>query len=261
MATQPQSGIVQLGSLVEQLLKIGGLFYAAGFLVILLHTARFNVPVIEALHFQNILAGWPVGAIATLAYLSRSVIAWPLPPPGNSRHKTNWKLGLLIVGLQLVGLLAIWFVIRPFMQGQSLYLRIVITISALALGNCVSLFQARTNRFSTGISVFRSIVIVLAFFLLAAVYTIWLYPRIPQSFGGGRPAQVRLFFKAPERSLLDASGPSDDHDTAPETVYLYYRTSDFMLVSKEQSSEKPLVQIPLDQIHALVWLQSHSMLH
>jgi hypothetical protein len=86
--------------------------------------------------------------------------------------------------------------------------------------------------------------------------------NVPQTLGGGRPVQVRLCVKSPElNALLGGSTTSDGQAIASDPVYLYYRTSDYLLISKDQNSDQPLIQMSMDEIRAVVWLQSRSESH
>ena len=51
---------------ISELLKLGGVAYAIGFAVIMVHTARLNAPVVEAFQFQNILGGCRSGCLCAL---------------------------------------------------------------------------------------------------------------------------------------------------------------------------------------------------
>ena len=94
---------------------------------------------------------------------------------------------------------------------------------------------------------------------LAGGYAWFFYPHLPQSFGGGRPEKVTLYIKPGELPLLlGTAGTANDRVSESFPAYVYYRTSNYLLISKDQNADQPLVQIPLDLVRAIAWMDSRS---
>jgi len=240
--------------LIDGAIKLGGFLYVLGFVVIMLHTSSLHIPVVEALQFQNVLAGWPIGLAIWAAFK-----LWPWMRRAVKPAIVN-TTGILIVG---GGLLLAVLIVRAellvFARGLSIYANIVL-FSAIFFAANVSFLYAAYNQNSERLKPFFRASCVYSLIAFAVVaYAILTYPKMPQSIGGGRPQQVRLYLDSAElRDLLGESGRADRQAIESDPVYLYYRTSDYVLVSRDANSDQPLIQIPSGQVRAVVWLQSHS---
>lgn len=242
---------------IDGALKLGGFLYVLGFVVIMVHTSSLHVPVVEALQFQNILAGWPIGLAIWLAYR-----LWPWARRA-VRPEAISTTGLLILG---GGLLLSAIIVRVellvFVTGLSIYANILLFSAIFFLVSVGFLYFAYDQRRERMKPLFRASCVYSLVAFLVLAYAILAYPRMSQSIGGGRPQQVGLYLDSAELAgVLGASTGSDSKLPAPASVYLYYRTGSYLLVSTDQNSERPLIEVPASQVRTIVWLESRSKPH
>jgi hypothetical protein len=270
-AKQESAGADLLPRFVLDALKLGGIFYVVGFLVIMVHTNSLRVPVVEAFHFQNILAGAPIGGAICVFYLLYQLRAWlkgPIVSGGEEALKETvaWSLiiiltELLLIPVMLLELRFTWLMeVRTYIgRNFSNYENVILMAGILVSFNICLLVAAYVQKFERGQAVSKVLLAFSLGVLLVIGYTILGYPKLPQSLGGGRPVKVRLYFKSDELSpLLGGSTACEKQAIATGPVYLYYRTSGYLLVSKDLNSDCPLIQVPTDQVRAVEWLESHS---
>jgi hypothetical protein len=233
---------------------LGGFLYVLGFAVIMVHTSSLHIPVVEALQVQNILAGWPIGLALWLVFK-----LWPWVRRAAKPAAVN-KTGVLIVaGGLLVSVLIVRAELLVFARGLSVYSNILLFSGIFFAANLSFLYSAYNQKSELMKSFFRATCVYSLVLFLVLAYAILGYPNMPQTIGGGRPEQIRLYFHTAELSpLLGGSTGSDQETTASDPVYLYYRTNSYILISKDKNSDQPLIQVPTDQVRAVVWLQSHS---
>jgi hypothetical protein len=250
--------------------KLAGLAYAIGFTVILVHTARLNSPVVDAFQFQNILAGLPVWLLLCIGLwlwprLAGSVTKEVMAGFKNPRRAiafaalgfclsvaATWGEILLFLrssgpagiratmGLNLIFICAIFTILFASIAGQALW----------------SWRGVQTESRRSFTALFVLLTVYSGFVTLVLSYAIYLYPLVPQSVGGGHPVQVRLYYKDSSLSpLLGGTHIAGEESQASDVVSLYYRTSSYLLI--RSSKDQVLLQIPMEQIHTIVWLESH----
>jgi cytochrome bd-type quinol oxidase subunit 2 len=248
----------QLAQRFVELLKLGGVAYVIGFVVIMVHTASLNAPVVEAFQFQNIIAGLPVGVPLYIA-----IWLWPrlVRPIDASKTRMSMHDKIVVATCVVAGVAACyaitrWGAGRSFSTSES-----VLWISAFQFLICACIFALSLREWKEADEKPKAIIEMMCiysgviFFVLA--YAVFGYPKWPQSMGGGHPAQVRLYYKEHGlSSLLGGGNGTGEQAAASDPVYLYYRTASYLLVSKVQG--QPLIQVPMEQVVAVVWIESRS---
>jgi len=241
------------GGPLARLAQLGAFFYVLGFIVIMVNTSGLNIPVIEALRIQSILAGLPIGLVIILVFL-----LWPKLFVLAGGRETITKFVILTT----VALLA-----TPLILGEvgllfgrfSIWGNELLTVGILVALSISFYISAHDMKFERGKAFAKTLGVYSLLMFLVVLYGTAGYPNVPQSVGGGHPAKVRLYLKNGEiAALLGGATASNENASVSGTVYLYYRTSDFLLISKEQKTDQPLIQIPMEQVHAVVWLESRS---
>jgi hypothetical protein len=248
---------------ISEFLKLLAAAYGIGFAVIMVHTIRLNGPVIEALQFQNIIAGLPVWAV-----VFGGIWFWPMMKRSivkesqGKQFLDKWDISLIIFVV-----ISIWplysmlkFFVGRMVLGRTLSLSedvflLFVTIFLAMLSILVSAYR------SQGQLKWKAMLrLSFAYSGLAVMivgYAIFAYPFLPQSFGGGKPQQVKLYFKDRDVAAVLGGQPSQGAETElSKQVYLYYRTSSFLLVSKAKG--QPLTEVPMDQVRSVVWLESRA---
>jgi hypothetical protein len=251
---------ISLQSLVGKFVALTGLAYGVGFAVIMTHTAKLNVPVVEALQWQNIVAGSPIWLLICVG-----VWSWP----GFVRRimgdritlSDSLRKGLTTVAVSLGVLLpgALWAGAKTPARDLPASL-IVLGLSGIVFIFTITMVvQAQRIRWQDpGVRpLFQLICFWSGFVCFVIAYALFIYPEIPQSLGGGHPVRVRLLVK--DREVANQLSQEDGQASSggePDVVLLYYRTSSYLLVSRFEN--RPLIQVPTDQIRAIVWLESRS---
>jgi hypothetical protein len=242
-------------------LKFGGVAYAAGFVVIMVHTARLDAPVVEALEFQNVVAGLPVLLLLGIAIWLTPWLLRPLTSSDSPKIAIS-KTRIFVAGcLLLAAVIGIYFELRAVLHWQPSTSDNWLVLSALVFISSVSMF-AQAYQENIRISdrlraVLRAMSVYSGVILLVLGYAILGYPKVPQGMGGGHSVRVTLYFKDPPLALLlGGSAAAGQQPNASGPLDLYYRTGTYLLLAKAQSHR--LIQVPTDQVLAVEWLDSNS---
>ncbi len=249
---------LSLQSLFGKFLALAGLAYGVGFTVILTRTATMGAPVIEPFQAQTVIAGWPIWLLICVGvWLSPEWIRRIMA--GRYALSSSIKQGLITTAIS-VGILipgAIWAGERTSAR-QWPFAVILLSLSGVAFGLTITfVVQARNIKWKDpGVRpLFSLICFWFGFVFFVVLYALLVYPRLPQSYGGGRPEQVRIILKNREvASLISPQPPTTAIESGTEQVLLYYRTSAYLLVSRTENHT--LIQIPADQVQAIIWLES-----
>ena len=245
---------------VSELIKLAGSAYAIGFVVIMTHTARLHAPVVEALEFQNFVAGLPVWLPMGLG-----IWLWPRLIRRLHAHHEGLELSNLAFLFLFIGVVfgtgaayaAIRFIAgRSFSTSENIVL-ISAGVFACILSILVQILRSRRLRSSPSAMLLITISVYSGIITLILAYAILGYPRMPQSIGGGAPVRVKLYSK--EGGMREALGesPAPPNQNPPsDPVLLYYRTSSYLLILPKEGGT--LIQISMDQIRAVDWLDSRS---
>jgi hypothetical protein len=258
-------------SRIKELIELASAAYAIGFIVIMVHTARLNGPVVEAFQFQNIIAGLPVWIP-----LGVGIWLWPrLRRPTAKGETITIKMSepafIILVVSVIVGAALVYFELSVIFGGNLSISESLVLISGSVFATVLSIFfqgyrqeSFRTGRFQ---AIVKLVCVYSGAVFLVVGYAIFGYPRMPQSIGGGHPVPVKIVLK--DRALIPllsqpsgagsaAAAPSgsDEQGVTSDQVYLFYRTGSYLLVSR--GNNQPLVQIPTDQVHAVLWVDSRA---
>jgi hypothetical protein len=220
-----------LGSLRDGFLVTAAIFYFAGYVVWAINAYRNNLGLLPALEFQYLIAGAPPVLIISALYflflggklLVRQLGNWIGPDPRGVKLYLCWFMLVLGVG-------AVVFIMMPATKWfesaypHSRYKPWLTIISALIIVVSYPFVSQLTNAAETQIqakassefsarelaNAFRSLFFFLAgvflrllalmyafmFFIglgaVALIYSVELYPKIPQEFGGARPYCAQL---------------------------------------------------------------------
>lgn len=252
--------LASLSSVLDQGIKLVGLAYGIGFVVIMTHTARLNAPVVEALQFQNIVAGLPVWVLVLILLWLWRDYSEKLRYRQESQVRSI-RTAVLIVVTSLAVLLFVVFRTIKALSGTNLSgsLTVLITSGVMFLFTLVMMIQAiREDNFQDPRvrPFFEVLCIWSGAVFLTVSYALFLYPIIPQSWGGGHPTQVQLTLKDPEvAALLNKPQIEPAPPEHNANVDLYYRSSSYLLVS---NYENHLVHVPMDEVRGIVWMESTS---
>lgn len=237
---------------VEQVITWASISYAAGFFIVLLHTWRLGLPVLDLVQAVYVWIGIPLAVFAYFAnelwrYFrgrleihtaalrsSLSESAWPRNIDARVILNVIEKAGPFVlpgfVTLRLLELALSYA--REKLSSQSSY------------GKSALRFFDLLFRISTGISAFFTLLSLIAGAAIVAgilIAYVWIvYPRVPQSLGGGAPARVRLVLDvtkvSPDFSRVAGLGATWNKDGPPiltSELQLLYKTADgFWLVSE-----------------------------
>jgi hypothetical protein len=246
---------------VNEWLKLAGAAYAIGFIVIMVHTARLNSPVVEAFEFQNIIAGLPIWILLCIGLL-----AWPKLRQdiafGSADRGSKATLVAVLLSLPCLVLLIFrqlrWIGAQLSTTDRVLLIFPIIFFATLLL----AFLTAQSDWKSPIASSFKALMLLLSVYAgalsLIIAYAVYEYPRIPQSFGGGKPAQIRVFYKDHGLTPILGGAPAEGEQAQPsDPVALYYRTKSYLLVKTPK--DPSLIQIPMDQVRSIVWLESREL--
>ncbi|HEX4963810.1 MAG TPA: hypothetical protein VF173_23495 [Thermoanaerobaculia bacterium] len=195
-------------ALAEKLIAWASVAYGFGFAVVLLHTARLGVPVLELVKPIYILIGLPM---AILAFFSRQILKWLRAEAVANRDELvaalreqhilesdpqkdviekvirslsramPWYFPAKALGKALGRLLQRAHVGQDAASGRSLF-------SMRILDRYVRLLEgaAALNRLT------KLAMLVAVSGLLLYLYVWEIYPKMPMAYGGGAPASVQL---------------------------------------------------------------------
>jgi hypothetical protein len=251
---------ISLQSLFGKFLALAGLAYGVGFTVILTHTATLHAPLIEPFQAQTIIAGLPIWLLICVG-----VWSWPefmhRIMGGRKSLSDSVKGGLITTAICLTFLIpgAIWIGAKTPARNWPLGV-ILFGLSGLAFALTITfVVQARNIKWNDpGVPpLFNLICFWCGFVFFVIGYALLIYPKIPQSLGGGHPARVRILLKDKEvGNLLAPDTGTPNSGSEPGSVLLYYRAGSYLLVSRGEN--EPLVQLPADQVRAVEWLDSQA---
>jgi hypothetical protein len=240
-------------SVVEQVITWASVSYAAGFFIVLLHTWRLGLPVLDLVQAVYVWIGIP---LAVFAFFANQL--WQYFRERLERHTAVLRASLkdtpLPKSLDAAEVLNVIAAVGPLVLPGFLTLRLFEVIvnhvkARIAAGADFGQFGKSIGRFLhlgfrlwVGIEAFFTLlVLALGAAIVSGVLIayVWLvYPRLPQSLGGGAPARVRLVLDAtkisPDFSSIAGLGASWNKDGPPaltSELQLLYKTADgFWLV-------------------------------
>lgn len=205
-------------ALAERLIAWASIAYGCGFLIVLIHTARLGVPVLELVKPVYILIGLP---LAALGYFSRQIVSWIRATALASRDEVVSALREPYISSKDEQSVNVDKFLQAFSQAVPWYfsVRPLAGVSSWLLHRVLDREQPHPDRLAawTGfldrnarillfyaalIRLLNRLILIAAIGLVLGLYVWDVYPKLPLAYGGGAPMNVRL--------LLDTSKlPSD----------------------------------------------------
>lgn len=197
----------------------------SGFIIVNSYLAR-----ITDIHGYNVSTGQYFGAgIGFFISVTLGVIAVRAGIPFISRRIYKPERSPLFHGvlfLCLIALIAAMFVF--FADGRLTPVEGVVIFVLVFMESVIAYsITNRSNRFDKLISVYFSFVIILAF---VAIYSDYVYPNLPRSMGGGRPATIILVLKEGNFLPSFALSPGDINPNNTNSLMLLAELTDGLLV-------------------------------
>lgn len=234
---------------VEQVITWASISYAAGFFIILLHTWRLGLPVLDLVQAVYVWIGVPLTLFLYFANKPWRYFRGRLET-ASARLRDSLRRGPLQEQINAGTIGDVIAIVGPFVVSSFL------AFSLLESINWTKLFsEARYGRavvrFSRWVfrvwAVISALLTLLSLIVAAAIVVgilmayVWIvYPRLPQSLGGGAPVRVRIVLDvakiSPDFSTVAGLGVSWNKDGPPvltSELQLLYKTADgFWLVSE-----------------------------
>lgn len=267
--------------LVKQVVSWGSIAYALGFLVVMLHTWRLGLPVIELIHPIFIWIGLP---LATIAFFYRQISAAFHRSSSEiaTEAKTGWSLAVdaksqadadLIA--EAIGSLRAFDGFFSLGIGDTLARTAAPLIQQVLSNSLAEIKSKNLNDYELRKRQFRRILgwarLTIAIFRMLNVagyalllgislyvYVWELYPQIPQTLGGGKSRMVSLVVEqgslpaTPSASAAPsaASVPSAEKATEMLSATLLYMTKDAYYI---RSKDGRTLSIKADAVKSVVW--------
>jgi hypothetical protein len=253
----------------DQYLKLAAIPYTFGFLTIMFHTAQYGFPVVQVLQPLNF---W-VGAIPTVLFVAawKGITFMVSFPWGNRLEKVAIRLGsrrteivkdILLVGLVLLQVLALLTERKrtpndPTMSAVQIVLTSLLIFTFMLYS---MLSSAERPYISTPpfVWMMERIPLVISLFLFIAmifsVYLYQIYPALPQRYGFGRPANIKLVLdpKMSPPDLLENKPADPTLPVVSRSVKLLYRTDKEDLILCDQCQSKSL-SITSSAVLGIIW--------
>lgn len=253
---------------VKGVIAWGSISYAFGFVIVMLHTWRLGLPVLDVLSAIYIWVGLPLAAVAflsawliklfkmrALARTANIKAAWAelkSPVSTGDLDVLATTFGVLASAVPFVGLLQgpLTALIRQASAGEGKpgqkNLRLFRRLIAISQGTVA--IQGIMNLVAIGLA------LVLGIYL----YVWQLYPQIPQGLGGGRPKAVRLLVLVEKASavlpdLLIQQGAVDaakDKTLVTARLTLLYMTKDYLFVENASGLR---LSLRSDAVGGVIW--------
>lgn len=241
-------------ALAEKLIAWASIAYACGFVIVLLHTARIGIPVLDLVKPIYVWIGLPVAAVL---FFARQILGWLRSRAAANRAEFVGALKTdhsRLTGddrsevtdrvIDTVAYITPWFLPRKFVQRifRSVVDRIFLRVGSRGPDHARTVkildAYARGFRATRALLNLSNLVIQTAAGAGLILLYVWtLYPRLPQAYGGGAPAPVRLLIdtaKLPP-GLPHVTGPRDSREPAalplmtPDVSLLYITTAAYWI--------------------------------
>jgi hypothetical protein len=266
---------------VESLLTLASLTYGLGFLTVYVHTGQLGLPVLTLLEPVYVLVGLPLTLAGLLVtriwrWLRREIgnnidrvrqamqqYRDPRVPQNQDVYTDFWNLYTAVMGAVTFILPAptewlIQLIIKPYEQ-QARQLMLQDARARELAGQLLQRLNALAAGVRHGVRLFGISLLVVGLIATVAAYIFWLYPRIPQSWGGGQVQQVQLLMAANKIPPMLASPLKASSEGAQAsqlvTVKLLYNTGEFYFVEADNGARVALAK---DLVNGVVWVASGS---
>jgi hypothetical protein len=266
---------------VKLLLAWASTAYACGFVIVTLHTWRLHLPVIELLHPIYVWIGLPLAVVAFFfehiasAFRKRSARfayevrdGWAQAVSALNQEELNLAasfIGMIKALPGLGGLLSV-----PFIRAVESLSPLVQKIDNNVKSRDPKLYEKTAKYVHRALGVFRiqmalseylGFLINAALICLGLAFYVWeVYPRIPQSLGGGRPVNVTLVADASvfptnlasELQLRSSAVTPLKGETVNFPVTLLYLTKDAYFVQTKSGAR---MSINTAAVKSVIWQQ------
>lgn len=273
---------------VKQILSWASIAYAFGFVTVTLHTWRLGLPVIELLHPIYVWIGLP---LATVAFFFKHIAAlfrkrsrelaeeirvgWSYAAAPDVQGDLNMVadfIGILKALLPGFGVMLSQPLIRI---SEALLLDRLQQAEQQAKTNDRQRYEKMAKLLRRFLGVFRVVAAIqkalnlvgyAVFICLALALYVWvLYPKIPQSLGGGKPSAVSLVAEAtaipknlvPEYQSPPSNVSQSEKETVNLPVTLLYLTKDAYFVQTKSGAR---MSIKADAVKSVIWVQPTDQL-
>ena len=262
---------------VESLLTLVSLTYGLGFLTVFVHTGSLGLPVLTLLEPVYVLVGLPLTAAGLLL---RCIWHWlqqeiagniqrvrlamqqyrdPQVAENQDVYTDFWNLYTALMGVVTFILPAptewlIRLIIKPY-EHQARQLMLQDARAREFAGKFLQKINALAAVLRHGARLFGVSLLVAGLLGAVAAYIFWLYPLVPQQWGGGKQQQVQLLMaaeKIPPMLLhkADTAAPKPEENRLV-TVRLLYHTGDFYYVEADNGARVALVK---ELVSGVVWV-------
>ncbi len=262
---------------IETYLKYAAVPYAFGFFTVMVHTARYGLPVIQLIDPINV---W-VGAFPSLFLLAVWKL-FQLPQASSGSELTRQLIGRiglsrtasLNVTLSLISIALLLCAARVRLVAEtphyqlrawlafSLLLVTAFTVNWVKLSTHYELCRLLPSSRSLIDPVYRWLVrvwVVLVALLVFRAYVTGIYPNLPLRYGFGRPAPVRLIVNPQmvPHELLETNVTSVEAPIETQWVLLLYRTGQEHIVLCEQCKAK-ILSLSNAAVSGVIWKESST---
>jgi len=236
---------IEAEAIVKTVVAWGSVSYAFGFLTVMLHTSRLGLPVLELLEPIYVWIGLPLAAFTFLArwllkyFKSRSTEL--TDEFGSSLERLRGKLDSEKVDIiaDLVGAINLlpfprWILGRPLQRIIQRHMEPLLEQDKI---EDPEIFERNVLWFSKITAIIKIFLVVSEFLILFArgaliiillIFYVWeLYPKIPQSFGGGKPNYIQLVV---EKSALSPHLITNNNSPSSATIIV---GSKFIILSAD----------------------------
>lgn len=246
-----------------------------------MHTAGYGIQVIEVIRPLNFWVGIPPTIILVIAVAMWRRFISPLsaelaakvvgettlrPKP---RKRASELFGTVLAFVAIIPLITgySWLVYRGFvligMKLSDSWFRypgygVLVLLALVAMIAWVAALDVLADNLHVKAKkVYYGFIVFVAACSITAAYVTWVYPLIPQEYGGGRPQRVRLVVD-PQQIPLEALGwgneqpKGDISTTISGEVSLLYKSNDAFIIYCELCTAK-VVSVDKEAVKAVIW--------
>lgn len=264
--------------LVEKLLMLASITYGLGFVTVFVHTGRLGLPVLTLLEPVYVLVGLPLAATGLLTLW---MLRWLRQEVADNTQRIRqamrqyrspeallaqdvfsefWSLYASVMGFvsYILPLNSGWLMellLRPYKRQVEELLRKDREAQQL-MWKWLKQINAVIEGIRHVARLLGVILIPLLILFVVTFYITWLYPHIPQNWGGGSVRQVELLMEADKippmlLSKADAAAATKPAGNRVVAVKLLYNTADFYFVEAANGARVALAK---ERVDGVVWV-------
>ncbi len=250
---------------------VAAVAYAFGFFTVMVHTAHYGLPVIQLIEPLHLWVGLIPSVVLFATWQGVKVVAKSIP--SDRVEPFVHKIGVgraknAVIGLHAFSaVLMVFFAFRYSSRirgnpwfGLSVLLVLLVTAFVLAVAHSAvckadpSRYWGFMPRFLRVWLIIVTLIVALAIF---KVYVAGIYPSLPQRYGFGDPALVRLVVdpnKMPSE-LLDSQMSPQGPPKITKRIRLLYRTAREHILLCDECKAKTL-SLSNDGVYGIIWQES-----